>query len=225
MLVYHAPTYPPKNRPYPKKSLPFWEFLFSLFFFSNSVNKIFFKIIKSCFNEESLQRLLLYAFLPYTASISSCVLGAQKNPLIETGLLSTQNTCFGPETKKREKIYLRSFQNESVQLQWLASFITFSKHPLFGVVGQNFISVQLRECAGSSEPYLLQLCYIMRCPMWGEGKRIGERRGSRVEVYKRFWLVRCVFSFFIFCSSGGFVYNVRSAKAHELLMNAWPHPL
>ena len=43
---------------------------------------------------------MLYAFLSYTASISSCVLGAQKNPLIETVLLSTQNTCFGPETKK-----------------------------------------------------------------------------------------------------------------------------
>ena len=26
--------------------------------------------------------------------------------------------------------------------------------------------------------------------------------------------------FFIFCSSTGSVYNVRSAKAHELLMNA-----
>ena len=28
----------------------------------------------------------------------------------------------------------------------------------------------------------------MRCPMWGEGKRVGERRGSRVEVYK--WFAR-----------------------------------
>ena len=25
---------------------------------------------------------------------------------------------------------------------------------------------------------MLQLCYIMRCPMWGEGKRVGEKRGS-----------------------------------------------
>ena len=54
----------------------------------------------------------------------------------------------------------------------------FQNIPLFGVVRQNFIPVQLRECAGSSEPYLLQLCYIMHCPMWGEGKRVGERRGS-----------------------------------------------
>ena len=40
---------PTLNRPYPKKSLPFWESLFSFFFFSNSVNKLFFKISKSCF--------------------------------------------------------------------------------------------------------------------------------------------------------------------------------
>ena len=100
-------------------------------------------------------------------------LGHSKEPSIEMVLLSTQNTCFGPETKKCEKIYLRSFQIESVLLQWQARILNI---PLFGVVRQNFISVQLRECAGSSEPYLLQLCYIMRCPMWGEGKRIGERR-------------------------------------------------
>ena len=124
---------PTQNRPYPKRSLPFWESLFSFFVFSNSVNKLFFKISKSCIVliEERLHRLLLYAFLPYTASISSCVLGAQKNPLIEMVLLSTQNTCFGTETKKCEKIYLRSFQNESVQLQWQARILTFSKHPPF----------------------------------------------------------------------------------------------
>ena len=60
-----------------------------------------------------------WSILPYTASISSCVLGAQKNALIETVLLSTQNTCFTLE-QKREKTYLRSSQNESVQLQRLA---------------------------------------------------------------------------------------------------------
>ena len=81
--------------------------------------------------EERLHRLYIYAFLPYTASISSCVLGAQKNPLIEIVLLSTQNTCFGPETKKCEKISLRSFQNESVQLPLQARILTFSKHPPF----------------------------------------------------------------------------------------------
>ena len=74
---------------------------------------------------------MLYAFLPYTAFISSCVLGPQKNPLIETVLLSTQNTCFGPETKTREIIYLRRFQDESVKLQWQARILTFSKHPPF----------------------------------------------------------------------------------------------
>ena len=122
-----------QNRPFPKRSLPFWESLFSFFVFSNSVNKLFFKISKSCISliEERLHRLLLYAFLPYIASISSCVLGAQKNPLIEMVLLRTQNTCFGPETKKCKKIYLRSFQNESVQLQWQARILTFSKHPPF----------------------------------------------------------------------------------------------
>ena len=45
-----------------------------------------------------------WSILPYTASISSCVLGAQKNALIETVLLSTQNTCFGLETKNVRKL-------------------------------------------------------------------------------------------------------------------------
>ena len=55
--------------------------------------------------------------------------------------------------KKREKTYLRSSQNESVQLQLLAESSHFQNIPLFGVVRQNFyihqnsISVQLRECA------------------------------------------------------------------------------
>ena len=33
-------------------------------------------------------------------SVKSCVLGAQKNRLIETVLLSTHNICFGWEIKK-----------------------------------------------------------------------------------------------------------------------------
>ena len=38
----------------------------------------------------------------------------------------------------------------------------------------------------------------MRCPMWGEGKRVGERRGCRVEVYKWFLIGEMrVFSFFL----------------------------
>ena len=45
-----------------------------------------------------------WSILPYTASISSCVLGAQKNDLTETVLLSTQNTCFGPETKNARNL-------------------------------------------------------------------------------------------------------------------------
>ena len=142
MLVWRAPTYPPITDPIPQKILPFWESLFSFLFFSNSVSKLFFKIIKSRF---LIHRLLLYmhsysetykfsnyrsylrfierpnsldmsedkkmnanpknwSILPYTASISSCVLGAQKNALIETVLLSTQNTCFGLETKNVRKL-------------------------------------------------------------------------------------------------------------------------
>ena len=58
MLVWRASTYPPITDPIPKKLLPFWESLFSFFlFFSNSVNKLFFKIIKSRF---LIHRLLLY---------------------------------------------------------------------------------------------------------------------------------------------------------------------
>ena len=37
--------------------------------------------------------------IPYQ-SIETCVLGAQKNRLIETVLLSIHNICFGPEQKK-----------------------------------------------------------------------------------------------------------------------------
>ena len=44
MLVCRAPTYPPKIGPTPKMLLPL-----RIFFFSYSVNKPFFKIIKSCF--------------------------------------------------------------------------------------------------------------------------------------------------------------------------------
>ena len=51
---------PTQNRPYPQKIIAFLKF------FSNYFNKPFFKIIKSCtLFEERLQRLLLYAFLPY----------------------------------------------------------------------------------------------------------------------------------------------------------------
>ena len=52
----------------------------------------------------------------------------------------------------------------------------------------------------------------MRCPMWGEGKRVGERRGSRVEVIGEMR----VFSFFIFCSSGGFVYKITTSGLRRL---------
>ena len=38
--------------------------------------------------------------LPYQ-SVKTCVLGAQKNRLIETVLLSTHNTCFGWEIRKQ----------------------------------------------------------------------------------------------------------------------------
>ena len=45
---------------------PLWPSCLFFNFFSNSVNKPFFKIIKICILiEERLLRLLLYAFLPY----------------------------------------------------------------------------------------------------------------------------------------------------------------
>ena len=60
MVVCCAPTYPPETGPTQKNLLPFWV----SFFFSYSVNKLFFKIIKSCILiEERLQRLLSYALL------------------------------------------------------------------------------------------------------------------------------------------------------------------
>ena len=65
MLDCSAPTYPPKNRPYTIQIIANLRF-FYFQFFSNSVNKHFFKIIKRCILiEERLQRLLWYAFLPY----------------------------------------------------------------------------------------------------------------------------------------------------------------
>ena len=70
--------------------------------------------------------------------------GRSKVPSHRDGSFEYPKYMLWSETKKREIIYLRSFQDESVQLQ--------------GAVRQNFISVQLRKCAGSSEPYLLQLC-------------------------------------------------------------------
>ena len=39
-------------------------------------------------------------------SIYTCVLGAQKNRLIETVLLSTHNICFGWEIKKKDFQYV-----------------------------------------------------------------------------------------------------------------------
>ena len=59
MLVCRAPTYPPKTGPTKKKKK-------MIAFLRNVVNKYFFKIIKSCvLIEERLQRMLLYAFLPF----------------------------------------------------------------------------------------------------------------------------------------------------------------
>ena len=53
--------------------------------------------------------------------------------------------------------------------------LTFSKHPPFWSCAPKFLyppKFYIRTIArvrSSSEPYLLQLCYIMRCPTWGEG--------------------------------------------------------
>ena len=51
----------------PQKNIAFLKiFFFFFFFFSNSLHEPFLKINKSCILiEERLQRLLLYAFLPY----------------------------------------------------------------------------------------------------------------------------------------------------------------
>ena len=43
-------------------------------------------------NKQNFQRKIVNIFLPI---ILACVLGAQKNRLIETVLLSTHNICFG----------------------------------------------------------------------------------------------------------------------------------
>ena len=100
-------------------------------------------------------------------------LGRSKEPSHRDGSFEYPKYMLWPRNEKmRENLSLKFPKRVS------SATVTSEnlKHPLFGVVRQNFISVQLRECAGSSEPYLLQLCYIMRCPMWGEGKRVGERR-------------------------------------------------
>ena len=107
--------------------------------------------------------------------------GRSKEPSHRDGSFEYPKYMLWPRNEKmRENLsskLLKRVSSATVTSENLNNFI-----PLFGVVRQNFISVQLRECACSSEPYLLQLCYIMRCRMWGEGKRVGERRGSRVEV-------------------------------------------
>ena len=56
-----------------------------------------------------------------------------------------------------------------------SGILTFSKHPPFWSCAPKFLyppKFYIRTIArvrSSSEPYLLQLCYIMRCPTWGEG--------------------------------------------------------
>ena len=176
MLVCRAPTYPPKTGPTPKDHCLsenlYFLFSFSLILLTNSL-----KSVKAVFLiEERLHRLLLYAFLPYTASISSCVLGAQKNPLIEMVLLSTQNTCFGPETKKMR-------ENLSSKFPKRVSSATVTSENLNIFKTSPFLEL----CAKSLYPYIcvsalahlsliccncVILC-VVRC-----GERVGERRGS-----------------------------------------------
>ena len=173
------PTHP--KQALPQKIIAFlrifiFVFRFSLILLTNSslksVKAVFFLI------EERLHRLLLYAFLPYTASISSCVLGAQKNPHRDGSFEYPKYLLWPRNEKMRENLSSKFPKRASSATVTSENLNIFKTSPLFGVVRQNFISVQLRDCAGSSEPYLLQLCYIIRCPMWGEGKRVGERRGS-----------------------------------------------
>ena len=111
-----------------------------------------------------------WSILPYTASISSCVLGTQKNALIETVLLSTQNTCFGLETKKTKENLYSKFTKRVSSATVTSGILTFSKHPPFWSCAPKFLyppKFYIRTIArvrSSSEPYLLQLCYIMHCP-------------------------------------------------------------
>ena len=55
-----------------------------------------------------------------------------------------------------------------------SGILTFSKHPPFWSCAPKFLyqpKFYIRTIArvrSSSEPYLLQFCYIMRCPTWGE---------------------------------------------------------
>ena len=67
MFVCRAPAYPPKTGPTKKFFCLSENFFIFFLFFSNSVNKPFFKIIERFILLEVrlIQRLLLYAFLAY----------------------------------------------------------------------------------------------------------------------------------------------------------------
>ena len=69
MLVCSAPVPTHPKQALPPKNYCLSEIFFFFEFFSNSVNKLFFKIIKSyILIEESLQRMLLYALIPLIGS-------------------------------------------------------------------------------------------------------------------------------------------------------------
>ena len=131
-----------------------------------------------------------WSILPYTASISSCVLGAQKNDLIEMVLLSTQNTCFGPETKNARNLSSKFPKRVS------SATVTSKIHNIFKT------SPFLELCAKILYPYnctsaqahlsliccnCVILCVVrcgervMRGYVWGEGRGGPDHTGkSRV---------------------------------------------
>ena len=109
-----------------------------------------------------------WSILSYTASITSCVLGAQKNALIETVLLSTQNTCFGTETKKREKTYSK-IRKQVSSVTVTSENLNIFKTPPFLVLCAKILYPY--NCA-SAQTHLSLICcnYVILCVV-----RCGER--------------------------------------------------
>ena len=127
-----------------------------------------------------LHRLLLYAFLPYTGSISSCVFGAQKNPLIETVLLSTQNTCFGPETKKtRENLSSKFPKRVSSATVTSENLNIFKTYPYL----ESCAKILYPYNCGSAHAHLSLICCncVILCIARCEERVRGSGKGGVVE--------------------------------------------
>ena len=66
------------------------------YFFSSGMQSFYFTMKNSVLDSIVLSKSLIVKLLLFFLSISSSIcLGAQKNPLLEMVLLSTNNTCFG----------------------------------------------------------------------------------------------------------------------------------